>query len=88
MIFDRVLASRALDAKTRSKIMISTDQLICEKQITTLMVTHNIHDAIKYGNRLVIMSYGEIIYDLKAAEKMSLTEQKILNILNDAEEAI
>jgi putative ABC transport system ATP-binding protein len=78
----------ALDAKTRSKIMISTNQLIYEKQITTLMVTHNIHDAIKYGNRLVIMSYGEIIYDFKKAEKMSLTEQKILNILNDAEEAV
>lgn len=78
----------ALDAKTRLSIMMSTNQLICEKQITTLMVTHNIHDAIKYGNRLIIMSYGEIIYDFNMAEKEKLTEQQILEILNDAEEAI
>lgn len=78
----------ALDAKTRSSIMISTNQLICEKQITTLMVTHNIHDAIKYGNRLIIMSYGEIIYDFKNTEKAHLTEKQILEILNEAEEAV
>lgn len=77
----------ALDAKTRSKIMVSTNQLICEKRISTLMVTHNIHDAIKYGNRLVIMNYGEIIYDFKDQEKDLLTEQQILEILNKAEEA-
>ncbi|MCP5369669.1 MAG: ATP-binding cassette domain-containing protein [Rickettsiaceae bacterium] len=78
----------ALDAKTRAKIMFSTNQLIRDKRITTLMVTHNIHDAVTYGNRLLVMSYGQIIYDFRGSAKAHLTEQQILNILNDADENI
>jgi putative tryptophan/tyrosine transport system ATP-binding protein len=75
----------ALDPKTKKQILSYTDKHIIEHNITTIMITHNIDDAIKYGNRLIIMNMGSIIFDVKGAEKKELTAQKILKILHENE---
>ncbi|RTK92320.1 MAG: ATP-binding cassette domain-containing protein [Rickettsiales bacterium] len=71
----------ALDPISKQKIMDFTDNYIKENKITTLMITHNIKDALTYGNRLIIMNHGNIIYDVKDKAKSQLTEQGIMNIL-------
>lgn len=71
----------ALDPISKQKIMSFTDNYIKENNITTLMITHNINDALAYGNRLIIMNHGNIIYDVKDKAKSQLTEQQIMNIL-------
>lgn len=63
----------ALDPKTADIVMSLTDQLVKEKEVTTLMVTHNMNDAIKYGNRLIMMAEGEIIFTADGKEKEKLT---------------
>ncbi len=72
----------ALDPKSRDKILTFTDSYIKENNITTLMITHNITDAAKYGNRLIIMNHGTIVFDVKDEEKHNLTEQDILTSIN------
>ena len=62
----------ALDPKTAAKVLALSAQLVQENRLTTLMITHNMKDAIKYGNRLVMMHEGEIIYDVQAEEKAQL----------------
>ncbi|MFZ5974963.1 MAG: ABC transporter ATP-binding protein [Bacillota bacterium] len=63
----------ALDPKTAQKVLALSDKIITEHQITTMMVTHNMRDAIKHGNRLVMMYEGRIILDIGGEEKKSLT---------------
>lgn len=63
----------ALDPKTAQKVLALSDKIITEHQITTMMVTHNMRDAIKHGNRLVMMHEGRIILDIGGEEKKSLT---------------
>lgn len=72
----------ALDPRSRDKILTFTDDYIRENNITTLMITHNIADAAKYGNRLIIMNHGTIVFDVKGNEKNKLTEQDILGNIN------
>ncbi len=72
----------ALDPRSHEKIMDFTDSFIKKHRITSLMITHNIEDAVKYGNRLIIMHHGEIACDLKGAEKNKLTSKDILNTLH------
>lgn len=62
----------ALDPKTAAKVLELSAQLVQEGRLTTLMITHNMKDAIKYGNRLVMMHEGEIIYDVQGEEKAKL----------------
>ena len=69
----------ALDPKTAATVMEVTNQLVNEGKITTIMVTHNMKDAIKYGNRLIMLNDGQIIYDVKGKEKQSLTVEDLLN---------
>lgn len=71
----------ALDPVTKQKIMSFTDNYIKENNITTLMITHNVADALTYGNRLIIMNHGNIIYDVTGKAKSQLTEQQIMSIL-------
>jgi putative ABC transport system ATP-binding protein len=59
----------ALDPKTSSEVMKITEKIVTEKNITTLMVTHNLKDAINYGNRLIMLHKGQIILDLNGKEK-------------------
>lgn len=68
----------ALDPKTAEKVLLLTDQLIIESNLTTLMVTHNMRDAIKHGNRLIMMHEGRIILDIKGEEKQKLTVEDLL----------
>ena len=68
----------ALDPKTAAKVLTLTDQLISENQLTALMVTHNMRDAIAHGNRLIMMHDGRIILDISGEEKKKLTVEALL----------
>lgn len=68
----------ALDPKTASKVLELTDQIVAERQLTTLMVTHNMNDAIRLGNRLIMMHEGRVIYDVAGEEKRALTVSDLL----------
>lgn len=70
----------ALDPKTASRVLTITDELVKKDNLTTLMITHNMKDAIKYGNRLIMMSEGRIILDVKDEEKAKLTVADLLQI--------
>ncbi len=68
----------ALDPKTAAKVLSLTDRLVSEGNLTTLMVTHNMRDAIAYGNRLIMMHDGRIILDISGEEKKKLTVESLL----------
>ena len=68
----------ALDPKTAAKVLELSDKIVHENHLTTLMITHNMKDAIKYGNRLVMMYEGRIIYDVKGEEKAALKVKDLL----------
>jgi putative ABC transport system ATP-binding protein len=68
----------ALDPKTAAKVLELSDIMIQEGKLTTLMVTHNMRDAIKHGNRLIMMYDGRIILDIKGHEKQKLTVEDLL----------
>ena len=68
----------ALDPKTAAKVLELTDKLIREEGLTALMITHNMRDAIHYGNRLVMMNEGRIILDVSGEEKKKLTVEDLL----------
>ena len=69
----------ALDPKTAAKVLELTDKLIEEEGLTALMITHNMRDAIHYGNRLIMMNEGQIILDISGEEKKKLTVEDLLN---------
>ena len=68
----------ALDPKTAEKVLELSDQFIAKGNLTTLMVTHNMRHAIKYGNRLMMMHDGRVILDIKGEEKQKLTVEDLL----------
>lgn len=68
----------ALDPKTASKVLALTEQIVGERKLTTLMVTHNMNDAIRLGNRLIMMHEGRVIYDVAGEEKRALTVPDLL----------
>ncbi|HHV95069.1 MAG TPA: ABC transporter ATP-binding protein [Clostridiaceae bacterium] len=68
----------ALDPKTAEKVLELTDTIVKESNLTTLMVTHNMRDAIKHGNRLIMMHEGRIILDIRGEEKKKLTVENLL----------
>lgn len=68
----------ALDPKTSNEIMDLTDSIVREKNITTLMVTHNLKHALTYGDRLIMLHKGEVVLDARGEEKKSLTIETIL----------
>ena len=70
----------ALDPKTSIKIMDITDKIIDEKKITTLMVTHNIKQAIESGDGLIMMHEGKIVIDVKKEEKSKLNRDKLIEM--------
>ena len=59
----------ALDPKTAAKVLDLTERIVSERRLTTLMVTHNMNDAIRLGNRLIMMSDGNVIYDSRATRR-------------------
>jgi len=62
----------ALDPKTARKVLELTDEIVNRDRLTTFMVTHNMKDAIRHGNRLIMMNAGRIIYDVSGEEKKNL----------------
>ena len=68
----------ALDPKTALKVLTLSAKIVEENHLTTMMITHNMKDAIKYGNRLIMMHEGHIIYDVSGDEKKSLTVPDLL----------
>ena len=74
----------ALDPKTAAKVLELTEQIVAEEGLTTLMVTHNMHDAIRLGNRLIMMADGKIIYDVRGEEKASLHRADLMRKFEEA----
>ena len=70
----------ALDPKTSKIIMDKTEEIVTKSEIPTLMITHNLQDAIRYGNRLIMLHNGEIILDIKGKEKEELTQDTLMEI--------
>ena len=68
----------ALDPKTAKQVLDLTEQIVAENNLTTIMITHNMKDAINIGNRLVMMNDGKIIYDVQGEEKKALTTADLL----------
>lgn len=68
----------ALDPKTAAKVLELSEKIIAEDKLTAMMVTHNMRDAITYGNRLVMMNEGRIVIDIKGEEKKKLTVEDLL----------
>lgn len=74
----------ALDPKTSAKVMSLTEKIVSENNLTTLMITHNMANAIAYGNRLILMQGGKIIYDVSGEEKAKLTVKDLLDKFSDS----
>lgn len=74
----------ALDPKTAKKVLELTENIIAREKLTTFMVTHNMKDAIKYGNRLIMMNEGHIIYDVCGEEKQNLQVSDLLAKFSNA----
>ena len=68
----------ALDPKTAAKVLETTDRIVTKDQLTTIMITHNMRDAITYGNRLIMMNEGRIVLDVRGEEKKNLTVEDLL----------
>ncbi|MEY8337110.1 ABC transporter ATP-binding protein [Lachnospiraceae bacterium 62-35] len=74
----------ALDPKTAAKVLELTRKIVDEQQLTALMVTHNMRDAIEIGNRLIMMHEGRIIYDVAGEEKKNLEVEDLLKKFEEA----
>ncbi len=68
----------ALDPKTAARVLELTEKFVAEDHLTTFMVTHNMRHAIQYGNRLIMMMKGQIIYDVRGEEKKNLKVEELL----------
>lgn len=76
----------ALDPKTADKVLRLTEEIVARDHLTTLMVTHNMRNAIQYGNRLIMMDAGRIVVDVRGEEKKNLSVRDLLekfNVEND-----
>ena len=74
----------ALDPKTAAKVLDATERIVERNHLTTLMITHNMRDAIAYGNRLIMMYEGQILVDVSGEEKKNLTVEQLLNLFSQA----
>ena len=74
----------ALDPKTAEKVLQLTDKVVSENNLTTLMITHNMRDAIAHGNRLIMMHEGNIIIDVEGEEKKKLTVEDLMSMFTKA----
>ena len=74
----------ALDPKTAAKVLETTQRIVEKDNLTTLMITHNMRDAIAYGNRLIMMYNGRIVVDVSGEEKKKLTVEQLLSLFSKA----
>jgi len=72
----------ALDPVTSKNVMEMTKEIVTSRNITTLMITHNLNYAIEYGNRLILMHKGDVIFDVRDREKKALTKRALLDIFS------
>ena len=72
----------ALDPKTAAKVLELSDKIVAENHLTTMMVTHNMKDAIVHGNRLIMMYDGKIVIDVSGEEKKKLTVPQLLELFS------
>lgn len=72
----------ALDPKTAAKVLDLSDRIVAESGLTTMMVTHNMRDAIAHGNRLIMMYNGRIVIDVSGEEKKKLTVPQLLELFS------
>lgn len=73
----------ALDPKTSHELLELTDHVVRQQHLTCIMITHQLKDALKYGNRTIILNSGRIVLDVKSEEKQRLTENDILKYFTD-----
>ena len=74
----------ALDPKTAAKVLAATEKIVQKDNLTTLMITHNMKDAIVHGNRLIMMYEGNILLDVSGEEKKKLTVEQLLALFSQA----
>ncbi len=74
----------ALDPKTAEKVLALTQKKVTEGNLTTLMITHNMRDALAYGNRLIMMHEGKVLIDVKGEQKKNLTIKSLLELFEKA----
>ena len=74
----------ALDPKTAAKVLELSDRIVAENGLTTMMVTHNMKDAIAHGNRLIMMDAGRVVLDIAGREKQRLTVSDLLALFSEA----
>ena len=72
----------ALDPKTAAKVLDATEKIVSRDNLTTLMITHNMKDAIAHGNRLIMMYNGKIVIDVAGEEKKKLTVPQLLELFS------
>lgn len=75
----------ALDPKTAAVVLEISDKIVKENNLTTLMVTHNMQNAIDYGNRLIMMHEGKVVFDVKGEEKKKLKVKELIEKFNEFE---
>lgn len=73
----------ALDPQTSATVMALTAQIVAEQHLTSLMITHNMADALKYGNRLIMLDHGQIVVDVRGEEKQNLTVPDLLELFKE-----
>lgn len=78
----------ALDPKTAAKVLDATERIVNRDGLTTLMITHNMRDALAHGNRLVMMNDGNVIFDASGEEKKKLTIQDLIDKFSDSGSAV
>ena len=74
----------ALDPKTAAKVLEATQKIVAKDHLTTMMITHNMRDAIAYGDRLVMMYDGHIVVDVSGEQKKNLTVEQLLSLFSQA----
>lgn len=78
----------ALDPKTAEKVLDITNRIVMEQHLTTLMITHNMRDALRFGNRLIMMHNGRPIVDVSGEEKAKLTPVDLLKLFEEAGDGV
>lgn len=76
----------ALDPKTAEKVMRITDKIVKENALTTLMITHNISNAIEYGNKTIVMSQGKLLLAIEGEQRANMTVEKLMKLYSDTAE--
>ena len=78
----------AFDPKTAKIVLDITEKIVTENKITTLMITHNMRDAIKYGNRLIMLDAGKVVLDISGEEKANLAIEDLLKKFDENSEIV